>query len=386
MLIPPRNVAIYANRFPRLYRVPTILGMARGYKKLGMKFLLAVDRDQPINTSVDRLREMVPVEQFRTFALRAVQGYRSRWFNVLASPGFFLRCLALRPKVVIQEGVGGWSALSPVLRLLFGTRIVVSYERTETSEIRASALKRHYQSLYLRWFVDKIVANGSRTVRLLTVGLGYRGKISVGNLLPYVPRKSRFAASRRDSDKFICSPPGDASTREHRTVHVLIVMVMIERKGVDRLVRILKGLAGAPTIRWTIIGTGTQVSTVLAVGSPNVNHIAHVPPHEVYDYYRGADYLLLPTREDNWSLVVHEAMACGMVPITTIENGVVPDLVDSLSGHVLDFDSPFIVGDVHAILQRGALTPEAREAQKARARRIGTHLRIASNFVLSAEE
>jgi glycosyltransferase involved in cell wall biosynthesis len=379
MLFHPREIAIYANRFPRLYRMPTIIAMARGYRKRGMRFILAIDARQNPSKALDYLRRRVEVEAFRTLALRAVQGYQSKWFNLLASPGFFLRCLRLRPRVLVQEGVGAWGALSPVLKFLFGTKIVVSFERTETSEIRASGIKTLYQTLYLRSVVDKVVANGSRTVRLLRIRLRYTGDISVGNVLAYVPRRSRFdgVAGKRSS---LAAPAGSRSSNPAQ-VHVLVVMLMIERKGVDRLVRVLNAIAQDPSVRWTIIGTGSQAEAVAAAASSNVTLIPEVPPHRVYDYYRDADYLVLPTREDNWSLVVHEAMACGVVPITTIENGVVPDLVDSLSGHVLDFDSPFIVEAVQAILKRGRLTPELRRAQQCRAQRIGTHLRVGSSFV-----
>lgn len=49
--------------------------------------------------------------------------------------------------------------------------------------------------------------------------------------------------------------------------------------------------------------------------------------NEVYKYYAIADVFILPTIEDNWSLVIPEAMACGLPVATSIYNGCHPELV-----------------------------------------------------------
>lgn len=53
--------------------------------------------------------------------------------------------------------------------------------------------------------------------------------------------------------------------------------------------------------------------------------------NEVYKYYAIADVFILPTIEDNWSLVIPEAMACGLPVATSIYNGCYPELVKKTS-------------------------------------------------------
>jgi glycosyltransferase involved in cell wall biosynthesis len=48
---------------------------------------------------------------------------------------------------------------------------------------------------------------------------------------------------------------------------------------------------------------------------------------EIYKFYATSDVFILPTIEDNWSLVVPEAMACGLPVATSIYNGCHPELI-----------------------------------------------------------
>ena len=44
-------------------------------------------------------------------------------------------------------------------------------------------------------------------------------------------------------------------------------------------------------------------------------------------YYAAADVFIIPTLEDNWSLVVPEAMACGLPILCSKYNGCWPELI-----------------------------------------------------------
>ena len=48
---------------------------------------------------------------------------------------------------------------------------------------------------------------------------------------------------------------------------------------------------------------------------------------DIHKYYAVADVFILPTIEDNWSLVIPEAMSCGLPVSTSIYNGCHPELV-----------------------------------------------------------
>ena len=53
-------------------------------------------------------------------------------------------------------------------------------------------------------------------------------------------------------------------------------------------------------------------------------------------FYKAADCFIIPTLEDNWSLVVPEAMACGLPVATSVYNGCHPELVHSENGWTFD--------------------------------------------------
>ncbi len=53
-------------------------------------------------------------------------------------------------------------------------------------------------------------------------------------------------------------------------------------------------------------------------------------------YYKAADCFVIPTLEDNWSLVVPEAMACGLPVATSVYNGCHPELVHPENGWTFD--------------------------------------------------
>ena len=76
-------------------------------------------------------------------------------------------------------------------------------------------------------------------------------------------------------------------------------------------------------------------------GLKNVQLLGSVDYDKMALYYAAADVFLMPTLEDNWSLVVPEAMACGLPILTSKYNGCWPELVqDNLNGWVFDSLDP----------------------------------------------
>ena len=71
-----------------------------------------------------------------------------------------------------------------------------------------------------------------------------------------------------------------------------------------------------------------KLNTVKFLGWINYNDIA--------GYYQIADIFIIPTLEDNWSLVIPEAMASGLPIITSFYNGCWPELVQESNGWVMD--------------------------------------------------
>lgn len=69
-------------------------------------------------------------------------------------------------------------------------------------------------------------------------------------------------------------------------------------------------------------------------------------------YYKAADCFIIPTLEDNWSLVVPEAMACELPVATSIYNGCHPELVHPENGWTFDpLSQESIINVLHDIVE-----------------------------------
>jgi len=131
---------------------------------------------------------------------------------------------------------------------------------------------------------------------------------------------------------------------------------LVPRKGVAELLRAWTVLAGqVPSHAATLllVGDGPQreelerycVTHELA----NVRFTGAVDYDALGPYYRAADAFVIPTLSDNWSLVVPEAMACGLPILCSKYNGCWPELVAPANGWVFD---PLDVDDMVTCLRK----------------------------------
>jgi glycosyltransferase involved in cell wall biosynthesis len=69
----------------------------------------------------------------------------------------------------------------------------------------------------------------------------------------------------------------------------------------------------------------------------SVHFVGSVEYDQLPAYYCAADVFIIPTLEDNWSLVVPEAMACGLPILCSKYNGCWPELIhEGRNGWVFD--------------------------------------------------
>jgi glycosyltransferase involved in cell wall biosynthesis len=82
-------------------------------------------------------------------------------------------------------------------------------------------------------------------------------------------------------------------------------------------------------------------------GLDNVRFAGPVDYDDIAVYYRCADAFIIPTLEDNWSLVVPEAMACGLPILCSRYNGCWPEFVTEENGWTFD---PLSAEDIARVL------------------------------------
>jgi glycosyltransferase involved in cell wall biosynthesis len=124
-------------------------------------------------------------------------------------------------------------------------------------------------------------------------------------------------------------------SREHRVIGY--VGRLTHLKGVDLLAAAFREISGASrNLRLLIIGSGTEESRIRALlakelGQGKVHIEPDVEHSRLPDWYRAMDLSLMPSRYENFSNAVLEAMACG-VPFLASDVGGNRILADTGAG------------------------------------------------------
>jgi glycosyltransferase involved in cell wall biosynthesis len=276
-------------------------------------------------------------------------------------PSLLSILLKNKPDVVVGDGFFQWTAYALIYRILTGSRMVVCYERTAHTERTAQWYRRLYRRCALR-FCGALAINGSQTQSYLeSLGVS-KERLYLGQMTtdvqawscPVSPdhrlavRSRRFGVTSADTIVFVC------------------VGSLAPRKGVLPLARVWteQGFGSRSDCALVFVGDGPQRNELIEYcsqsGASNVILVGNVPYEELRELYKSCDILICPTLEDNWSLVVPEAMACGLPVCCSKHNGVVPDLVvEGETGFVFD---PCDASSLASALKRAIENPRKLSA------------------------
>jgi glycosyltransferase involved in cell wall biosynthesis len=159
----------------------------------------------------------------------------------------------------------------------------------------------------------------------------------------------------------------------NRPKQILFVGQLIDRKGVRELVAAFTRFRKEyPEWRLRVMGTGELLPLV-----SNVDGIDIAPfcqPHEVSVAMNSARALILPSREEHWGLVVHEAALCGCPLITSRYVGASEDLATTANALILDSVAP---ASIHSALCRFASISDEQLSRMS-----SESIRLADNFGL----
>lgn len=266
-------------------------------------------------------------------------------FRIPVSPGLIKQVIDTKPDVMVSDGFMQWTYAPLVVRALKGIPHVMCYERTAHTERNASGLRKAYRRFVSRW-IDAIDCNGSLTGEYVKLLLGWDdSRLTYGHMVADVEglRRQVKAISEEKSQRL----------RNQLGIHetmLLYVGQLISRKGVQELLSAYAHIAEKlPNMTLVMVGGGPLEEElrmrIKEEKIPNVVITGRVDYDNVATYYRAADCFILPTTEDNWSLVVPEAMACGLPVATTIYNGCHPELVHPENGWVFDSLNPKSIED-----------------------------------------
>ena len=128
---------------------------------------------------------------------------------------------------------------------------------------------------------------------------------------------------------------------------IVSVGQIIHRKAHDILIEAANKLPRDVGV-YIIGGKATPELQALAdgYGLSNVHFVSFIPKQTLWEYYKMADLLAVPTREDTWGLFVNEAMANGLPVITTNKCVAGLELIrDDENGYIINVNDPEALAD-----------------------------------------
>ncbi|MFB0612674.1 glycosyltransferase family 4 protein [Aurantiacibacter poecillastricola] len=245
-------------------------------------------------------------------------------------PGLVKHITSLDPDVIVADGFFKWTLPAILHRLRYGTPLVIAYERTRHTERNAQGVRTLYRKQVVK-LADAMDCSGELCREYTVRDLGMDpARITTGHM-------SADTEGLEAAADALTPPMREAKRGELGLSGVAFLYVgrLDERKGIREL---LDG--------WAAAGFAAGEATLLLVGDGplraemearvadmrGVKFAGRVAYDELPPYYAAADAFVISTLEDNWSLVVPEAMATGLPILSSVHNGCWPELVRPENG------------------------------------------------------
>ncbi len=264
-------------------------------------------------------------------------------------PGLLRTLKDSAPDVMISDGFFQWSYATLSWRFWKKVPHVMCYEPTAHTERNAQWYRTLYRRLAAKW-IDALCCNGL-LCKEYAVSLGIAPeKIFLGNMAADSQGLER--ESRKISDEQV-----QELKRQWNITGPLLLYVgrLVDLKGVQQLLE--AWYIAQPDLSLMLIGDGSARPALEQFCHEKRCDRVHFAGAINYDqlpiFYRAADLFIIPTLQDNWSLVVPEAMACGLPIACSKYNGCYPELVKPENGWVFDpLDQRSTVNTLQEIVDR----------------------------------
>jgi glycosyltransferase involved in cell wall biosynthesis len=282
--------------------------------------------------------QAVGLEGEKRIGPKVVSGFAANTvFRVTYQPGALAALRRIKPEVVIGDGFFQWTSFALAYRVLYRVPLVICYERTFQTERSAQWYRRIYRRLVLK-LVGAMSCNGKLS-KEYAQSLGMDSKrITTGHMVADTDNLAKQMAEVSENQRVELRE----SWGSPKTVFLSVGRLVVP-KGFRQLLEGWSRLSGAydGTSALVIVGSGPEQAWlrefIARVKLESVYLVGEVDYDRIAAYYAAADIFIIPTLEDNWSLVVPEAMACGLPVICSIYNGCWPELVqEGRNGWIFD--------------------------------------------------
>ena len=248
--------------------------------------------------------------------------------------GLFKEINKINPDVIITDGFFQW-AIAALLSSK-GRKVCIFYERTKHTERNAPKWRVLYRKLVGK-LADGFIINGSETREYLeSIGFGNYPKIEGCMVADVTMLQNKVQTCPIEIKEEIKKKYCPSS----KGLLYIFIGQIVERKGVKQLLEAWELHSQTYTDdALLILGEGVQREDLEQKYGhcKSIHFLGGVPYQDMFKYYASCDVVLMPTLEDNWSLVVPEAMACCLPVATTIYNGNHKELIkDGVNGYAFD--------------------------------------------------
>ncbi len=250
-------------------------------------------------------------------------------------PGLYKAIKSVNADVIITEGFGGWAPAGIRYAVTHRKKLCMFYERTAYVERNSPT----WRSMYRRVIgipVDHFLINGTLTEEYLNNDLHFKNTPKVkGCMCADSFGLSNAVAKVTNKDKQTLRD----ELKLKQGLTFLFVGQLVDRKGIKELLAVWhKHISQYPDDNLLVIGKGILEHALKEkYTSDSIHILGGINYDELYRYYALCDVFIMPTLEDNWCLVIPEAMACGKPVACSIYNGGHYELVqDGVNGYKFD--------------------------------------------------
>ena len=259
---------------------------------------------------------------------------KNNFHRIPIQPGLLKTIKKTKPAIILTDGFFQWTYAAYLYKIFYKIPHIMLYEGTEHTERNVGLLKIKFRKLASQ-FIDVIHCNGVLCEAFLKNVLNIKqSKISIGNMASDVTTLQESCKQFSENEKLIFK----------KSLHLkgnvfLFVGRLVPLKGLNYLLEVWKNL-NLENFSLLIVGNGEQAQELREYsdkyGLKNIFFEKAVSNDIIYKYFTIADCFIIPTLQDNWSLVVPEAMSCKLPIICSKYNGCHPELVKSVNGWVFD--------------------------------------------------
>lgn len=267
------------------------------------------------------------------------EGMSNKWASIPITRGLYKKIKQINPDLIIAEGFFQWTPQAVRYATIHHKPILIAYERTKHTERDCPKWRTAYRKVIDK-FVNGYLCNGKLTKEYLeSIGMS-SSKLFIGGMSADSERLMLGVTNMSDAEKKSLKTELGIAIATNGLIYIYSGQ-LIERKGVMYLLKAwMRHIEKHNEDHLLIVGGGELFAEFFSsYGKEKSIHFTDTINYDnIYQYYAIADVFAIPTLEDNWSLVVPEAMACGLPVACSIYNGCYPELVRERENGVL-FDS-----------------------------------------------